>query len=433
MSIVPLSEDQKRTLLDLSQKGPELLVHRARLILAYASGKATLQAANEAGISRGRARYWKRQFMVRGMGIFNLDAVTSIPGEPPAGSAQPSQAGMQSASSHTQEGGSELRSEIPLPKPMQSIGILPDDSLAEAGRKVWLYHFALMLCHEQGTLLGDDTEELHDMRVATRRMRTAFDVFSPAFDPKMLKHYLKGLRAIGRDLGAVRDMDVLLEYALAYQKNLSEEHRPGLEPLLSAWQHAITKKRSRMIRHLQSEDYQDFKSRFNLFLQPPEQVKPLYENLVMNSRLRDIVPVLVYERYAAVRAFEAIIATASITQLHAIRIEFKKFRYVLEYFREILGEVASKAIAELKQIQDHLGELHDADVACGLVNDFLERWEKEQSYKPIRQRENPEPIVTYLAYLHAKRYRLMTSFLEQWAKFNQPEFRQYIAQAISSL
>src|SRR4030042_3749672 len=70
MSILTLTDDQKRRLLELSQTAPELLIHRARLILAYAEGKPTLQAALEAGISRGRARYWKRQFLARRMGIF---------------------------------------------------------------------------------------------------------------------------------------------------------------------------------------------------------------------------------------------------------------------------------------------------------------------------------------------------------------------------
>jgi len=116
-----------------------------------------------------------------------------------------------------------------------------------------------------------------------------------------------------------------------------------------------------------------------------------------------------------------------------LRIEFKKFRYALEYFREILGENAGQAIGEIKLLQDHLGELHDTDVACQLVSDFLAGWEEEQLSRPIPERENPEPIVSYLAYLHAERYRLIRSFPELWRKFSRPEFRQGIAQAISLL
>jgi hypothetical protein len=58
---------------------------------------------------------------------------------------------------------------VPFPEPMTAPGIEPVDPLAEAGRKLMRFQFAEMLRHEEGTRLGDDTEALHDMRVATRR------------------------------------------------------------------------------------------------------------------------------------------------------------------------------------------------------------------------------------------------------------------------
>ncbi len=225
-----------------------------------------------------------------------------------------------------------------------------------------------MLSHEQGTLLGENIEELHDMRVATRRMRSAFDIFGPAFNAKTMKRHLRGLRTIGRVLGQVRDMDVILENGINYQKKMKENARPGLEPLLNSWNGIIDDQRTKMIKHLQSEAYRNFKQNFNIFLQVSENIKSFdsqYDGI--GTRVRDTVPVLVYSRYAAVKAYEFILPTASVTQLHALRIEFKKFRYTLEYFREILGEGTNQAINELKQMQDHLGELHDADVACQLV------------------------------------------------------------------
>jgi CHAD domain-containing protein len=324
--------------------------------------------------------------------------------------------------------------EIQYPLPRESIGITPDDTMAEAGSKVWQFYFAVMLSHEACTILGENIEELHDMRVATRRMRSAFDIFSPAFDPKIMKRQLKGLRTIGRVLGQVRDMDVILENALSYQKKLKENQSSGLEPLLSQWQATIDGERTTMLKHLRSEAYQHFKLSFNQFLQGPQGINDRsVQDSGRNSRLRDTVPVLVYGRYAAVRAYEGVVPTASITQLHALRIEFKKFRYTLEYFKEILGEGADQAVNEIKQMQDRLGELHDSDVSCMLVRQFLKRWDEIQSQKPIAERLSPEPIVNYLANQNAERFRLTASFPELWRKFNQPEFRQKIAQAISLL
>ncbi len=100
------------------------------------------------------------------------------------------------------------------------------------------YHFAEMLRHEEGTRLGEDIEALHDMRVATRRLRAAFEVFGPAFDKQTLKVHLAGLRMTGRTLGAVRDMDVFMEKAQKYLQTLPEARQSGLDPLLEHWKEA---------------------------------------------------------------------------------------------------------------------------------------------------------------------------------------------------
>ena len=436
MATIPLTDVETQKLLDLLKSASEQFPRRAGLILAYGEGKPSMQAALQAGISRGRARYWKRQFLSRGMSIFDLAT------EDKGASEEPTLQIMVPVEVLTAETSSEQKveneppvlKEIPYPQLKLSVGVQVDDSLAEAGRKVWLHHFAIMLSHEQGTLLGEDVEELHDMRVATRRMRSAFDVFSTAFNPKIMKRYLKGLKGIGRALGQVRDMDVILGNGLSYQGKMVEGERSGLNPLLDDWRQTLDVKRAKLIKHLHGDAYLHFKQDFNIFLQAPKESKE--SGILGNetiSRVRDIVPVLVYSRYAAVRAYENILLNASVSQLHALRIEFKKFRYTLEYFKEILGDSASSAIDDIKQYQDHLGELHDADVACQLVRTFLKEWEKSQIQSPIQERVNPEQIVCYLAYLHAERYRLMVTFPELWRKINHPEFRQNLAQAISPL
>jgi CHAD domain-containing protein len=433
---ISLTDEEKQKLIEMCQTAPELLIHRARLIMSYAEGKPTLQASREAGISSGRARFWKREFLAKRMDIFHQDRLIDSGTNGLSLPVNQTSEGLlaEPISDETQEAEATLQIEIPYPKSRQSIGVNPDDTMAESGKKVWLYYFAEMLSHEEGTLLGENVEELHDMRVATRRMRTAFDIFSTAFDQKTMKRHLKGLRNIGRALGQVRDMDVILENAIAYQRKMKESVRTGLDPLLNDWKETINKQRSKMVNHLQSVAYHNFKQNFNLFLQVSENIKPQRsQDDGTYSRVRDTVPVLVYSRYAAVRAYESILATASVSQLHALRIEFKKFRYTLEYFREILGEGVNQAIDELKQLQDHLGELHDADVACQLVRSFLKDWDEEQIHRPIPERLNPQPIVTYLAYLHAERYRLIRSFPELWRQFSRSEFRQNIAQAISLL
>ena len=87
--------------------------------------------------------------------------------------------------------------------------VLASDPWAEAGRKVLRHHIARMLAKVPGTIAGADPEEVHDMRVAARRVRAAWRVFGDAFERPVVRE-VGELRAIGGRLGAVRDLDVLI-------------------------------------------------------------------------------------------------------------------------------------------------------------------------------------------------------------------------------
>ena len=104
-----------------------------------------------------------------------------------------------------------------LPRVPRTPGVVGDDTLAEAGRKVLRMHLARMLAAEEGTRLGADIEELHKMRVATRRMRSVWRVFDGAYRPKVQRRYVRELRTVASALGAVRDLDVQLEALEAWE------------------------------------------------------------------------------------------------------------------------------------------------------------------------------------------------------------------------
>lgn len=325
-------------------------------------------------------------------------------------------------------------SAIPFPEPMKQPGVVAWDPLAEAGRKILRYNFAEMLAHEQGTRLGEDIEELHDMRVAVRRMRVAFEIFQGAFSRKPIKPYLNGLRSLGSTLGRVRDLDVFMQKAGFYLQDMPADQQHGLDPLLEAWQAERETARIKMLTFLDSERYKTFLLEFNAFLHTPGAGTRHREDDITFPRLvKHEAPTMVYNRLAGVRGYERILAGASIEDLHALRIEFKRLRYTMEYFQEVLGEEAKSVINEIKTVQDHLGDLNDADVACEILSAFLEEWEEKQQLLPLIERQNPEPIVAYMAAKHAERHRLMVTFEETWVNFDKPGVRRDLALAISVL
>lgn len=317
---------------------------------------------------------------------------------------------------------------VPFPEPMENPGIGPDDQLAEAGRKIMRYQFAAMLSHEEGTRLGEDIEALHDMRVATRRLRAAFDVFLIAFKSGSLKPHLKGLRTTGRKLGSVRDLDVFIEKSQVYLDSLSDEAKSGLDPLLESLRKQRQEARAEMLEYLDSQDYSDFKRKFNIFLKTPGTgARKMRKGIPAPKRVKELAPVLIYERLAVVRSFESFIENAPLELLHVLRIEIKKLRYTVEYFREVLGPESNELIEQLKGLQDHLGNLVDAQVAIDHLQNILDKKASKKEELSL------EGIGTYLEFKTEERDRLLTTFPEAWSQFNQPEFRRKLALALETL
>jgi CHAD domain-containing protein len=115
--------------------------------------------------------------------------------------------------------------------------------------------------------------------------------------------------------------------------------------------------------------------------------------------------------------------------LHALRIECKRLRYTLEFFEEVLGAEAKEVIAEVVQLQDHLGNLNDADVANALLSDFLFA---SRSGTPSERLIAPG-VVAYLAVKQRELQTLIETFPQIWERFNRPEVRHWLASAIAVL
>ena len=263
-------------------------------------------------------------------------------------------------------------SERPVPRLTagKTPGVLADDHIAEAGRKVLRFHLARMFAREAGTREGRDNEELHAMRVATRRQRAAWRVFGPAFDARRTRRHRQRLREVAADLGAVRDLDVLIEAAEAYQKGQSAEESAAFEPLVATWRTRREAARMLLVHELDSRRHAKWTEEYAAFVQaegagarPVGPTEP--------HRVRDTMPSRIWAAYEAVRAYEPVMRWADVNTLHDLRIAAKWLRYTLEFVREALGDDAGPVIERVVALQDHLGWLHDADVAAGLARSFL--------------------------------------------------------------
>ncbi|HXS82353.1 MAG TPA: CHAD domain-containing protein [Methylomirabilota bacterium] len=304
------------------------------------------------------------------------------------------------------------------------LGILADDPMLEAGRKILRFHWEQTLAHEPGTIAGVDPEELHDMRVATRRQRAVLRILAPHGRRKSLRPVGDGLRTLGGSIGAVRDLDVLLAAAQAHQSTLTPAEAQGLQHLLEAWSRRRETARLRMMDHLRGQAHAVFKEQYTAFLDTPgagasSDAEP------RPTLVRHVLPYEIWRHYGELCAFERMLPWASVETLHALRIHGKRLRYLLEFFREVLGGSVEKPIQAMVALQDQLGELQDCVVTVGLVDDFLASAEAVA---------DPAAAAAAGRYRETRRSRVdeLRNGLERpWAGVAAVEFRTNLSRAVA--
>lgn len=296
--------------------------------------------------------------------------------------------------------------------------VLPEDSMAEAGRKILLAELCKMLQHEAGSRTGENIEDVHDMRVAIRRMRSMIRLLTPYIKRKATRAHNRDLRRLGRVLGEVRDLDVMIEQLQNYQTTLDADVQPVLQTVIDELNSRRSEAREALNDYFDKKSYHRFVKSFCDFLTQPLPERR-HKDGVIPYQVRHVLPMLIYDRLAAVRAYETILDQADTRTLHALRIEFKRLRYLLSLFQDVLGQQVGEVIEEIKTIQDHLGHLNDGVVARSRLEDVLD--------------DKNAAIEGYLTFLETQQVGLKDSFMVAWTRFNSRKVQQKLGSAVLAL
>jgi CHAD domain-containing protein len=423
---VLLSMQERAVCLQIAKGEDEFHGRRAQALLALDEGVFQEKVAQQVGRTSRTVRRWLAAFQVQRLNVFPARVLDSIaPSLSPAPEPPP-----------------EPKKTTVQANLSKKAGLDPDDLMVEAAHKTLFLHLQRMLRHEPGTREGEDIEELHDMRVATRRMRAAFRLFGDYLDMKALQPFVKGLRSTGRVLGAVRDLDVFWAKTHLYLDTLPPEQQDGLEPLRTVWDAERKAKRAEMLEYLDGTAYKEFKEAFGEFLAEERAgALPLFnkKDEPRPHRLRFVVPLLVHQRVAALRAYDGLVQDPRVPleRLHQLRIASKRLRYTIEFFEEVLAPDAAELIKQIKGLQDHLGDLQDAVVASNLLRDFL-TWGTWGRSSDKRVSVPTEPIVApgvanYLAARQVELKRLLDTFPQTWVQFQGSDFTRLVTAALASL
>ena len=297
--------------------------------------------------------------------------------------------------------------------------VLLTDAMAEAGRKLFAQQLSKMQSYEEGSRTGEDIESVHQMRVATRRMRSLFKLVGSHYTPKTVKKYNRGLRDIARALGLIRDVDVLILDLQEFQITRDEDTQTAIDSIIQKLDKQRHKHRIRLNALFDSGRYAKFNRQFGKFTAKSGRGAIIIDSDELPHQVRHVLPIILHECLATVRAYETVLDDAEDEVLHALRVEFKQLRYAVEFFKPVLGASADNFIKEVKLMQDLLGRINDIAVFCDRMN-RVKRLSKNQqaavdSYVEARQQELDN---------------LRNQFDGQWQSFNRRAIQRQFADAL---
>jgi CHAD domain-containing protein len=309
-----------------------------------------------------------------------------------------------------------MRSKLNTTDPQE---IQATDAIAEAGRKIFAEQVNKMKHHEAGSRTGEDIESVHQMRVASRKMRSLFKLIGDYYKPKIVAKHSQSLRNIARTLGQIRDLDVLIEDLQEFQSTQDTDTQVIIGQIIKKLNKRRRKYRIVLNALFDSMPYHKFMEQFTDFAHINKKGALPIGDKSTPHQVRHLLPILLHKRLASVRAYETVLAGAKDEILHTLRVEFKQLRYALEFFKPVLGISIERFIKKVKAMQNLLGRINDIVVFTERAN-TIKRLTPEQQliigqYCIIRQQELDD---------------LRNQFNVQWRSFNKRTTQRQFSDAL---
>ena len=269
--------------------------------------------------------------------------------------------------------GAGCSAEAPMPKLVRALGepalrppdvvVLPlaaDATVVDLVRHALARSVAQVLRHDPGVRLGDDPEDVHQLRVGARRLRSDLRSFAPLLERDQLVPVRAELGWLGTVVGAVRDTDVLADRLGAHIATLAENDAQGGARLLRRLAGEADEARSVMLGALRNARYVELLDTVIDLAAAP----PFRESSVLTQRS----PVQVATKIARgpwrrlAEAVDGLDPEPSDAELHQVRILAKRCRYAAEAVAPIVGP-AEYFAAAVADVQTVLGDHQDTVVA----------------------------------------------------------------------
>jgi CHAD domain-containing protein len=237
----------------------------------------------------------------------------------------------------------------------QAAGVLSAQQLALGELR---QHLTDWMTHEPGARRGSNAEELHQLRVAARRIEATLGLFKHQL-PSRLVQARGGAKGILRGLGAARDLDVQLAELRRYCAELPGEERKAAAPLKARLEEGRAHARVRMLAMLDSEATRHWLETLNL-----ASADFAAEAAPGDAPAAIVMPERVRRRFRKLKkAVRQLDAKSPMGDYHTVRRRAKQLRYAIECGAALFGKPADEMLKALRRLQDRLGAHQDADMA----------------------------------------------------------------------
>ncbi|MCH9647827.1 MAG: CHAD domain-containing protein [Deltaproteobacteria bacterium] len=249
----------------------------------------------------------------------------------------------------------------------------------EALQQIFLHLLSVLEVNEAGVRSDLDSEFLHEFRVAVRRTRAALTQVRGVFPATVVERFRQEFSWLGKVSGPTRDLDVYLLKMPTYEEHLPPSIRADLEPLRHHLRGRQRREQKRLTRALASPRYRSIKKDWRQELESKRPSGESPPNALMP--ISKVAAKRIWKAYKKVfTRGSAIHRDTPAEALHDLRIDCKKLRYLLEFFRSLFApQPIASLIRDLKKLQDTLGDFNDFEVQRDQLSQYADEMTSEGS------------------------------------------------------
>lgn len=258
-------------------------------------------------------------------------------------------------------------------------------------------------------------EGVHQMRVATRRLRSALNDFAPLMDKRPLKRVRKDLKRLADALGTVRDEDVAIAALDKLQASaLTPEIGKGIETLVAERRVQREEKQMDLMEALAISNMANLQETFTLAVEEAVRGKKAAQGeMTFTEAGSEAVGESLQE---FLDAGAALYNPFAIEELHELRIKAKRLRYAIELFTACWGEEIAPFAEQIAEMQSHLGELHDCDVWIENLSKLLTK--RKNNFINKDERQASIWLLSEFTKRRSKNYRAALKLWSEWQTSN---------------